>query len=169
MKNRINNKKAVVDKVFIYIFSIVIIVFCGFLVSKFIFTFTNDVDSKINLEFYKKLEKDYTTVYRTYGAEKVLKYKVHQDVEYVCFLPKLGCINKVDNILTDITNYDNITLSKLIESGENIVVYDKRDIMDSSKINSYTSDEDCFCIKPKLGKFELIFENRRNKVVINQE
>jgi len=167
MRNKINNKKGVVDKVFVYIFSIVIIAFCGFLVTKFVYTFMNDVDTKINQEFYEKVEKDYTTVYRTQGSEKTLKYKVHEDVEYVCFLPNLNCIDKVDDILKSVENYDNVSLSKMIESGKNIITYDKNDIINSRKINTYTSDKGCFCIKPKLGKFELTFENRRNKVVIN--
>ena len=163
-------KKAVVDKVFIYISSIIIVVFCGFLVSKFVFTFSKDVDSKVNIEFFEKLEKDYLGVYRTYGDEKVLKYKVHTDVELVCLVPSKDCLDKVDaGLSANITNYDLSQLEDLVETGDNVVLYDADDVMISKKIGDYTSLDGCFCVKPKQNKFDLLFQNIRNKVVIDVE
>lgn len=162
-----NNKKAVVDKVFVYVFSVIIIGFAGFMVTSFVLNFSDDTDLRLQTEFYEKLEKDYTLIYRSYGSEKVLKYKVHPDVNYVCFVPNAQCLNNIEYISSDIENYDTSTLIDLINAGDNVVMYDNIDFMNSYKIGSYTSNNECFCVKPVLGRFDLIIENVKNNVYID--
>lgn len=162
------NNKAVVDKVFVMVFSIIIVGFAGFLVMKFVISFSDDTDLRLQNEFYEKLEHDYNLVYKTYGAEKVLKYKVHSDVKYVCFVSNKQCINDLEYIEDEITNFDLETLSTLVEANDNIVMYDDTDVMNSYNIGEYSSNDGCFCVKPIRGSFDLILENSRNQVYINQ-
>lgn len=161
------NNKGVVDKVFVYVFSIIIIGFAGFLVTKFVIAFTDDTEDRFQAEFYEKFEKDFNGVYKTYGAEKVNKYKVNDDVKFVCFIPSVDCIDSIEDISSEINNYDLDSLMTLINAGDNIIMYDEDDVMNSKNIGVFNPDNNCFCAKPNLGRFDLIFENRKNQVYIS--
>ena len=103
------NNKAQVNQIFVYIMSIIIVLFIGFLVTKFVFTFSSDAQNRASYAIYDTLKTDYKDIYQTYGSEKVLKYKISSDVNEICFISdvnsidnlvavfsKNGCISKVD-------------------------------------------------------------------------
>lgn len=161
-------KKAQINQVFVYIFSIIIILFAGFLVSKFIFTFSDDVEKRAESKFYTDFEQNYYAVYTTYGSEKIFNYKVSSDVEYVCFIQKSDCIASL-NIYDNVANIDSSTITALYDAGDRILMFDKDDIINSNKPKyGFELNQGCICIKPNAGRFELIMSNIRNKVYIQE-
>ncbi len=159
------NKKSQVNKVFVYLLSIILILFVGFLVVKFVTTFGGIVNSQADSKIYSKLEKDYSKVYTSYGSEEIFKYRVSSNVELICFVNK---INNCEIVKTNISTsaYENLNIS--INSNENIALFDKDDILNSKSIGNFNIVNDCLCIKPKNGLFSIILENRKNKVWISE-
>ncbi len=169
MRNK-KQKKAQFDQVFVYLFSIIVIVFAGFLVTKFVKGFFDDTDKIMENEFYEKFEKDFETVYGTYGSEKIYKYKVNGNIEYVCFVSASNCIADMA-VVTEVSAEleDEITMM-FTDTNVNIMMFDKDNILNSRNTKKFIVDTEntgqCLCIKPNNGYFELIFENIDNKVHI---
>ncbi len=162
----IRNKKGLVDKVFVFSFSLIIIVFVGYLATKFIISFTGSAKEKEYIDFYNKIEKDYNSVYTTYGSEKIFQYYVNSKVKHICFISSNECIKELDTVLLNVKNYDYDSLKMIYESGNNIVLYGNDDILGSKKIGKFNEEGKCFCIIPKSGIFKLYFENQKNKIII---
>lgn len=166
------NKKGQMNKIFIYLLSIIMIVFIGFLVAKFIGLFSENVNTVTENKFYNEFEKNFNIVYTTSGSEKFYKYKVSQEVHLVCFVSKKACIQNVPEL-----NNNNLPLgvndsiAELADNKHNIVMLDKNDILNSRSIPNINIEENggCFCINPKQGYFDLLFENIRNKVWISKK
>lgn len=158
-------KKAQVNQIFVYIMSIIIVLFIGFLVTKFIFTFTADAKERVSYKVYDELETDYQDIFRTYGSEKVLDYKVPSEVKFICFIANIKSIQNLD-ILSDAMKSD---LNQTLIAGDNVAIFDSSNLLKSSKnIGSFNIDSGSFCIEPNNGYFKILFENRRNKVYISQ-
>ena len=157
-------KKAQINQVFVYILSVIIILFVGFLVTKFITAFLSDADSIAEAKFFSTLENDYKDVFETYGSEEVLPYKVSGDVAEICFVSSLSCVDSVD-----LPDNKKDSLNGTILGGDNVVIFDKDDILSSKDIGKFTAaNNGCFCIKPLNSRFELVIENDRNEVLISQ-
>lgn len=168
MINKNKNNKASVDMVFVYIFSIIIIVFAGFLVSKFIFNFTEDTDLRHQTKFYENFKKDFDNVYRNYGSEKTLNYYLTTDVTYVCFISNKNCISSID-LSGNISNFNTDNVLQLYESGSNIIIFDRNDIISSNNIGDFSaSNNGCLCVKTNNMRIELLMENLKNKVYLDK-
>ena len=61
------SKKGQINQVFVYILSAFVIAFIGFVVVKFVVSFTGDAQTIAEQKFYDTIEDDYESVYRTYG------------------------------------------------------------------------------------------------------
>lgn len=161
-------KKAQINKVFVYLLSLIIILFVGFLVVKFIMTFTSDVDKRTDSAIYKSMQNDFATVYRTYGAEKFFKYKVSSQVENICFISDINCIDD-STIIGDDLNQASIESLKIVyQAGDNVVIFGKDDIINSQNIGSFKVKDGCLCIKPNNNLLNLVFENNQNQVWIRE-
>lgn len=156
-------KKAQVNQIFVYISSIMVILFLGFLVSKFVFTFSNDAQDRASFKIYDTLKVDYNDIYQTYGSEKVLQYKVNNEVKEICFISDT---NSIDNLDVEEVTRDDMKI--IAESGDNIIILNEG-IKNSDNIGSFIVNEGSFCIKPNNGYFTLVLSNNKNKVYITQQ
>ncbi len=158
-------RKAQTNQVFVYLLSIILILFAGFLVTKFILTFSSDVDSRIESKIYTDLEKDFKTVYSTYGSEKVLKYRLTSNIDNICFISNSDCINELN-----LNDNSKSSLEMVFESGDNVALFNKEDIISSKNIGNFIVEDNngCLCIKPKNSLFEIILENKRNQVYLTE-
>lgn len=156
------NKNAQVNQIFVYIMSIIIVLFIGFLVTKFVFTFSSDAQNRASYAIYDTLKTDYKDIYQTYGSEKVLKYKISSDVNEICFISDT---NSIDNLELDSSVKEDMKL--ITESGDNIIILSDG-IKNSDNIGKFNIDSGSFCITPNNGYFTLVFENRRNSVYISE-
>lgn len=157
-------RKAQINTAFIYLLSIILIAFAGFLVTKFIFTFSDDVESRASNKIYSSLERDFTSVYRTYGSEKSYEYVVSSDTKNICFVERIPCIDSLD-----ILNTSKEELKIVVGAGDNTAVFDENGIISSKNIGNFKIDSGCFCVKPNNKVFSLLYENRRNEVYIDEE
>jgi len=159
------NKKSQTNQFFVYILSIIIILFVGFLVVKFIIAFTGDTEKAQNSKIYNDLEKDFKTVYTTYGAEKVLKYRLSSNVKQICFISKSNCINSLTNLTSDQRNDSKIIFS----SGNNVILFGEETIINSQNIGNFeVGGNGCLCLEIKNNLFSIIMENNRNEVYIKK-
>ena len=148
------NKKAEITQIFIYMMALIIVVFIGYLVVKFVFAFTSDSSEIFDVQFYEAIESDYEKVFRTFNGESIFDYKVQSKIENIAFLG--NCIE------SDLSDEEKI----IVENGDNIVVYTSSGIYSSYKIGEYLG---CFDTKPNSnGRFKLAIENRRNQVFITE-
>ena len=159
------NKKAQVNQIFVYLVSIIIIVFVGFLVTKFIMGFTSDVELSNELKAYESIAKDLKAVYTNYGSEVVESYRVSSDVEYMCFAQDSSCIADLD----ELNDKQKADFEIIKQSGENAALFDSNDILTAQSIGEFNiKDTGCICIKPNNNYINLVIENVRNTVFISE-
>lgn len=157
-------KKAQMNKVFVYLLSIIMILFVGFLVTKFIMTFSSDVSSRADSKLYDDIERDFQEVYTTYGSEKVYDYKVSSSIRNVCFVERPECIEGL-NVSQRLKEELNVT----VQAGDNVAVFDSDGIVNSQDIGTFKVEEGCFCTQPRNDVITIVYENRRNEVFISAE
>lgn len=158
-------KRAQLNQTFIYLFSVIIVVFIAFLVGRFVFTFTGDVEQRQDVKLYETLRQDYDSVYRTYGSEKVYDYRVSSNVANICFVESTTCIGD----LTNLTSSQQQELEIIVQNGDNVIVFDEVGVESSSYIGSFINEESlCFCIQPRNQFFSLVMTNERNQVIIEE-
>jgi len=158
------SKKAQLNQVFVYLLSIILIVFAGFLVIKFISAFSDTTKSSIDSKFYNSFEKDYSRVYSSYGSEENFKYSFSQDIVAICFID-----NENINLDSDLnTGIENLIIPKsILSNGENIVIFDKNGILSTKKIGVLNIlNTNFLCLKPKKNKLSIFLENRKNNVFV---
>jgi len=164
------NKKAQTNKVFVYLLSIILILFAGFLVTKFIFTFEKDVSSKASVKIYSDIKSDFQKVYSTYGAEKVLEYRVSSKIDNICFVSIYSCIDEIGNDVLNINSKNS--LKAVFNASDNMALFNVGDIESSDNIGSFIvenpSNPGCLCLKPANQLVSIILENRRNKVYLRE-
>jgi len=159
-----NSKKAQINQVFVYLLSIIMILFIGFLVIKFIYSFSNDTENSLDVKFFNKIDKDYLKVYSSYGSEETFSYKVSSKIELICFANKIDHCESIKTNISDMA-YSNFNLS--LNSKKQIALFDKLGILNSKKLGKFNVLNDCLCVKPKNGRFKLFFENIKNKVTLS--
>lgn len=161
------NKKAELNQVFVYIMSTILILFVGFLVTKFIVAFNSDSKDVIDKKFISGLENDIAQVASRYGSEEILEYKLNSEVTDICFISEPACANS-NLISSNELNIDSEEITTLTQSS-NLLIFNKDGILFDSKLNNFNSDDNngCFCIEPNNNRFELLIENRKNKVWIS--
>lgn len=169
-KYNMKDNKAQVNQVFVYVFSIIIIVFAGFLVIKFISSFTNSADQRAEHAFYSQFEEDFYTVYTSYGSEKVYDYRVSSYVELVCFISTNSSIKNLEDDLKLIQNEGLDTIYTLYDSGARIIMFNEDTIINKHNPEKpFDVKGGSFCMKPRNNKFTLLFENIKNKVHISND
>jgi hypothetical protein len=163
-----NNKKAVINQIFVYLMSTIAILFVGFLVTKFIVAFTADSKDVIEDKFFSGLEQDVSKIASRYGSEEILDYKLNQEIKNVCFVPNSACA--ADLVATNKLPIQENEITLLAENA-NFLIFKEDGISSDKTINQYSSESagnTCFCIQPNNGKFTLLIENKKNKVWISQ-
>jgi len=159
------NKKAVINQIFVYIMSTIVVVFVGFLVVKFIIAFTADSEDVILEKFYTTLENDIKQVSSRYGSEELYDYKITQKVVNVCFIPDSSCSQ---SLITPNDLPIESTEIQALSQNSNFLIFDKEGIISTRILKEYNSVPECFCIKTDFGKFSLLIENKKNKIWISQ-
>lgn len=158
-----NNKKAQMNQVFVYIMSIMVILFVGFLVTKFIMGYTEDTGAIVEQKFFERLEKDYRDVYKRYGSEEIVDYRVTSKVKNICFSKTPTC---------DFSSFDlPIEASELeiLFDTSNIGLFDKDGVLTAKNIGEFEVEgSGCFCIGTESSKFTLKIENKKNTVWISE-
>ena len=161
----LKNNKANIQQVFVYLLSIIMILFVGFLVTKFIITFQNDVDTRSQVKLYSSLEDDFKKVYTTYGSEKYLEYRLPTDITLVCFIVNAGCIDSLSEISLD----SKKSLKTIVNTGDNVIQLDSAGVVNSRDIGNFYVTSGCKCIKPNNNIIKIIMENKKNKVFISED
>ncbi len=163
-----NKKKGQLNNVFVYLLSIIIVVFCGFLVTKFILNFTGDVKDSTNNQIFENLETDFNKVYIKYGAENVNEYKISAEIKYVCFAERT-CNSSVIT-LPELNSNEKQSLNSVIEGNDNVILFTSNGVIGSKNIGEFylKTQNKCLCIEPKNNRFNLIFTNEKNKVLIDE-
>lgn len=158
------SKKSQINQIFVYLLSIILVVFAGYLVLNFIFTFKNDSTARQDAIVYNSIKDDFKAVYRNFGSEESATYTVSSKVSNVCFFDS-NC-----NISSIISSGDIADqLDTISQSGNNIALVNLRE---EAIISSQSIEEGfiaCFCAKVEQNKFKLYFENIRNQVHITQD
>lgn len=159
-----HSRRGDVQQVFVYLFSIIIISFAGFLVVQFIGVFTEDVDSRTDIVFFDRVSSAYDGVAKEWNSEKLETFRVTDNTEYACFMEP-SCD-------TSTLPVDADTLDTVIEGEDNIALFSSNEnLIQSGSIGSFQTQDDCFCIDSENitnNRFELFIENRRNDVHINK-
>lgn len=163
-----NNKKAVINQVFVYIMSTIAIIFVGVLVTKFIIALQTDTKAIIEDKFYSGLDNDLKQVAARYGSEEILEYKLGSEIKNVCFVSTPSCADQ-DFITNNKLNIEENELQILSENA-NLLIFNEDGISTEKNLIKYSSSvgNGCFCIKPDNNRFELLLENRKNKLFISE-
>jgi hypothetical protein len=156
-------KKAQINQVFVYIASAIIVVFVGFLVVRFVGSFTEDSEERPNLLLNKKLSDDFDEIYKAYGSEKTFEYAVSSEVQKVCFVANLNEQNALDCV-TDFN--DEVML--LFDGGHNYFVLGDSGIITSQNMGDVNIEGNCFCVTPLNRKFKIFLENKKNTVYLSK-
>jgi hypothetical protein len=161
------DKKAEINQIFVYLVSIIVIIFVGFLVIKFISAFVSDIDTKENIQIYDDLKKDFVKISQNYGGESVKDYNLASEVKLVCF----RSVNSNNNCLKE--KYVQIPISQeemnsLIETKSDFFVFTQNGILGAKPIGDYAikGGLKCICTKPKRGSIKVAIENFRNDLII---
>ena len=161
-----NKKKGQLNNVFVYLLSIIIVVFCGFLVTKFILNFTGDVKDSTNNQIFESLESDFKKVYIKYGAENVNEYKISEEIKYVCFVEK----SRNSSLITLLNSNEQDSLNSIINGNDNVILFDNKGVLGSKNIGEFyiKNETKCLCVKPNNNRINIIFTNEKNKVLIDE-
>lgn len=154
-------KKGQINQVFVYLLSIIIIVFAGFLVTKFIFSFGENVETYTNQVVFDSFKESFSEVYYNYGSEKSQDFTVTSEVKKICLIANIEEITSLSlesSLQTDLKLIGN--------SGPFIVLLDdSNQIINSETINQKFTGT--FCKVPQSNKFSLQFENYRGEIFIS--
>jgi len=163
-----NKKKAQVNKVFVFAISLIVIGFVVLLAGKFIGSFANDSENKIDVDFLNDIKNDYTKTLKSYSSEREGKYRLTNKINLVCFTPKSQdrdkCIEDLKISKDNVSGYDKTSLETVMQDN-NMILYSKDDIAYQNNLGEYNVDK-CFCAKPKAGKIQLFFQNIKHEVMI---
>lgn len=157
------NKKADINQVFIYLVSILIVAFIGFLVIQFVSTFSSDTQARADSQFYSTFEKVHERTAQQWNSEKIQEFRVSQEVEHICFLTP-----QCDEEDLDIDEALKHFIPTLIDGGDNVIMFSQDDIINSRSMPSFNLEEDCTCIQTVDRRISLLFENNRNQVYISE-
>lgn len=156
------DKKGDINQVFVYLTSIMIILFVAFLVVRFVVGFTSEVDSSKEIRIYQDLQKDFQNVYENYGSELIKNYHASSRVEYLCFAQQYSCIDS----LTELSEKQRQSFMIAKNGSANVAQFDINDIINQDELENFNVKDDCICIEAKDRKIGLVIENRRNVVTI---
>ena len=152
------HKKAEVNKIFVFLFSTLIIGFVSILVVQFTSNFVGTVDKRATIDFTNNLKDAYSKVLSDYNSEESVTLKIPSKVQTVCFV-QLKCTELPKVPLTK-TEFKNLR-----QAEQNILLFGRQKLEHSFKLREFKTDENCFCIKDKT-QINLIIENRQNEIFI---
>ncbi len=160
------NNKAQINQIFVYILSVIIILFIGFIVVKFISGFS-DAPNELQLEkTFDNIKDDYDEIYVNYGDEISTSYKTANQINYVCFIQKEECIDNLD----ELSDTQKESLKTVFKAGDNIIQFDSNDIVASDNLNKFFVKEECMCAQTRANSIRIIIENRKNDIwIINKD
>lgn len=167
-------KKSDVNRIFLFLLSIMVVVFAGFLVIKFISSFTNTQSSATDITFIKDLNSVYNDVYKNYGGEQLFSNRVSSKIKVICFIPENRNESK-DNEAIKLLNesvkrFSENNFKTLLTTDSNIFIYSKNDLISDERIGKfYTKNEKTLCIEPKNRMIDIYIENLKNKVYLQKK
>jgi hypothetical protein len=164
-------QKGQINKVFVYLLSVIMILFVGFLVSQFIFTFQDDVKADVINRIYETIERDQEAVYQSYGSERTFDYRVPDRFKTVCFVSDVDACFSAGGPDLNVEEPIPETLEEIIRAGgENSVMFSETNsVLSSRQLQQFETSDGCFCTVPTGNRFTLTYENRRNTLWIYDE
>ena len=152
------SKKAEVTQIFVYLVSIIIILFAGFLVTTFIVNFMSDTEIRTNTVFVSEIKSTYDSVLREWNSERSSSYSVSRSITQVCFISQTPC------------QEDKAELNLFGEGGDNIVLFDSNGPILSDNIGEFmlSDSKDCECFIPINSRINIKIENQRNTIRIDE-
>lgn len=161
------SRRSQMNQTFVYVFSVIIIVFAAFLVIKFVLAFTSDTSKVAQSKFFDDFEKNLGKVSSTVSSEEVFSYKVSNNMKVVCFISEKGCVDTLD-VLDGISLSGKESVKALFDAGDTIVLFNENDVETSKEIKGFSAKDGCFCVEPDFGVFKLLIQNVRNKVFVSE-
>lgn len=166
------SKKAETSYMFVMLVSIILIVFAGFLVVKFVGGFSKLSDDSAKTKVFELLKRDYTTVFENYGAQKSFAYKTAIQAQQICFISKASCIKTVEiypaSLSQSMDKSFRDEMNSTFAGNNNVMLFDGNGVISSSVLGTFQVPNGCLCVPVKDGKFSLLFENSKNIVFISQ-
>lgn len=169
------SKKAEINMVFVYITSIVIIGFVGYLVVGFIGSFGEDTNRAQEQKFFNEFTTVFNQVYKSFNSEKVQEFYFPNSITFVCILDGNPLTNTSQVTFPQTMTNDLENLEFLYESGENLAIFGENGLISSFNIeedfiiehSSSSEPEGILCFTPVNNRQSLFFENRRNEIIIS--
>ena len=151
------NKKADINQIFVYLVSMMIIVFVGYLGVSFSLGFFKTVDTYEDGKLLDDIKKDYEKISIGYGEFFSGDYKLKLEVKQVCFFEK----KNVDNI-------NGIKVFDILNSNSNVIFFDDTKILQTEFIGEFKVEntEKYFCVNNVNNNLKLEWENKKNKVFL---
>lgn len=156
-------KKAQINQMFVYLVSIIVIVFAGFLVVNFISTFTQDTQLAGDTKFYEQMQRDFQRVFTQYDSEQLHTYSFSNEIQYVCLLDQRCDTSTLPSEGLDIQEVETI-----LQTQDNVALFDDTGLMSSYYIGEFLAEDGCSCYQPNNNRLELFFRNQRNDVYIRK-
>lgn len=159
------NSKAAINQVFVYLLSIIMIAFIGFLVINFISTFLSDAEGSINNKFYNEFEQVYDSVFKEWGSERTYSFTLSSQVDKVCLI-QTTCNGANTGLVSDDPRLSD--LQTIQATGNDVVLLSASGIMSSQEIGDLNVDGGCSCYDLIDRRLELTFTNLRNEVYVRE-
>lgn len=158
--------------VFVYVSSIVIIAFVGYLVIGFIGNLGEDTKAAQEQKFFNEFTTVFNQVYTSFNSEKVQEFYFPQTITFVCILDGNVNTDTSSIIFPNSMQEDSENLQFVFESEENLAIFDKNGLIQSANIEQEftifdTTNEGVLCFEPINQRYSLFFENKRNEILIS--
>lgn len=164
-------KKAEINMVFVYITSIVLIGFVGYLVVGFIGSLSEDTQNAQQQKFFDEFTVIFNQVYQSFNSEKVQEFYFPNSITFVCILDENPNTNTSSIIFPETMINDNEGLEFVFESSENLAIFSENGLISSENIPEeftiVSENEGILCFTPVNNIYSLYFENKRNDIFIS--
>lgn len=164
-------KKAEINMVFVYITSIVLIGFVGYLVVGFIGSLSEDTQNAQQQKFFDEFTVIFNQVYQSFNSEKVQEFYFPNSITFVCILDENPNTNISAIKFPDTMINDSQGLEFVYQSGENLAIFGENGLISSENIpEEFTLNSQntgVLCFTPVNNIYSLYFENKRNDIFIS--
>jgi hypothetical protein len=155
-------KKAQVNQIFVYLFSIIVILFVSYMIANFVISFWSETKSTKENIMFENLKRDYNSIYTNWGAEKPFSYDAGEDKTFLCFVESFTFIKSCEPL----DDNKKKILEEITKNRDNIILFGENEYIRSDKIGPFRVSGGCLCVNSSLGKFNILIENDRNLIRI---
>ena len=146
------DSKGQVNQIFIFVFSVLIVAFGGFLVVSFVGALNNDVGERVLEDTLSQFKLDYTSIRNEFNSEALHTYKIPGSVETITFVTPACTLSD-----SYITAFKNGYFIVFLDSDEQVLEF--------TELDEFGVFEGCLKIDDK-DVITLAYKNSRNVVTI---